>query len=187
MANISTIPAGLINEVMNAGLSHIEKANSNPEVGMCGTYYIGSDSYAYVVVDVLGKTRIEATSFTNVFSENPDDFKMCTKVKPGKRTVNRNGKKVDVYVIDIINYAETDENGIQRVPVEYVNMWKAYQERVIADKKKKYKGFIFDDDMKVSETYSLRKNGRWVRCGQNAYNSGGLHLGQAHEYRDPSF
>jgi hypothetical protein len=181
MSNISSIPAHLINEAMGAACAHIEDANNNPEVGMCGTYYIGSDSYAYVVVDVLSKKKINATSDTVISTYDIDDFlKYNVKLRPyiNSTIVNRNGDERHKYSIDILKYAVADEKGIKRVPVEFIDMWREYVERVNRNR---------EDKIEFYETYTLRKNGRWVRPGSGMWNAGGIHLGDAIEYRDPSF
>jgi len=39
----------------------------------------------------------------------------------------------------------------------------------------------------IGEVYKLRKNGRWIEEGQDLWSAGGVHFGEADEYRDPSF
>ena len=35
--------------------------------------------------------------------------------------------------------------------------------------------------------FKLRKNGRWIEEGVSLWSTGGVHFGEADEYRDPSF
>ena len=42
----------------------------------------------------------------------------------------------------------------------------------------------FDIEGKI---YKLRKNGRWIEEGISLWSTGGVHFGEADEYRDPSF
>lgn len=39
----------------------------------------------------------------------------------------------------------------------------------------------------IGSVFSLRKNGRWIEEGHSLWETGGIHLGHADEYMDPSF
>ena len=39
----------------------------------------------------------------------------------------------------------------------------------------------------VGNLFKLRKNGRWIIEGDGLWSGGGVHFGEADEYRDPSF
>lgn len=39
----------------------------------------------------------------------------------------------------------------------------------------------------IGEIFTLRKNGRWMKEGAGLWETGGIHIGKAEEYMDPSF
>lgn len=39
----------------------------------------------------------------------------------------------------------------------------------------------------TGKVYKLRKNGRWIVDGDSLWSTGGVHFGEADEYRDPCF
>ena len=52
--------------------------------------------------------------------------------------------------------------------------------------------YIDIDDKRISfkpsgKLFKLRKNGRWIQEGNSLHSTGGIHFGEAEEYRDPSF
>ena len=66
----------MLNEVMNCKMS-----STNPSVGMCATMFVGSDRYAMVVTEVLGKNKIRVDHMTDedyngekYSDENDNDF-----------------------------------------------------------------------------------------------------------------
>ena len=136
MAN--SIPYYMVNEVMNA-----KKSETNNIVpGMGATYFIGSDSYAMVVTEVLSPKSI---MIAHVIDSHEDKF-------------------------------ITNEDGLDILPEEFL---------------KEYEKFIPDEfgykSYNVPRKYTLRKNHRWVEEGHGLWDCGGIHIGHAETYRDPSF
>lgn len=39
----------------------------------------------------------------------------------------------------------------------------------------------------MGDIFKLRKNGRWIKEGNDLWSTGAVHFSQANEYRDPSF
>lgn len=70
----------------------------------------------------------------------------------------------------------TDENGIMFLPEEFV---------------KEYEKFVPDEfgyrHFYVPRTYTFRKNHRWIEEGKGLWETGGIHLGEADNYRDPNY
>lgn len=56
--------------------------------------------------------------------------------------------------------------------------------------KNQMKKYIYVTDtsiIPIGVVYSYRKNKRWIAEGSGLWETGGIHLGHATEYRDPSF
>ena len=51
---MNTIPVSMIGEVMNCKKSD----NSNLYIGLCGTMFVGSDSYAVVITEVISPKEV---------------------------------------------------------------------------------------------------------------------------------
>ena len=136
MAN--SIPYYMVNEVMNVQKS--ETTNIVP--GMGATYFIGSDSYAMVVTEVLSPKSI---MIAHAIPSHEDKF-------------------------------VTNEDGLDILPEEFL---------------KEYEKFVPDEfgykSYNVPRKYTLRKNHRWVEEGRGLWDCGGIHIGHAESYRDPSF
>ena len=76
-----------------------------------------------------------------------------------------------------IDLLKTDENGIQWLPEELLE---SYIER---DKPDQF-GYW---DYFTGTTYTFRKNKRWMPKGQGMWETGSISIGNAENYRDPSF
>lgn len=64
------------------------------------------------------------------------------------------------------------KNGLQFLPDEYL---------------KEYKKLDNGNDFHSSRIYTLRKNGRWMPQGSGLWDTCSIHIGEAENYRDPSF
>jgi len=64
---------------------------------------------------------------------------------------------------------EFDENNVEVLPDKYLDNYKNIQGYYLPTK------------------FKFRKNGRWIREGFSLHGTGGLHIGRAENYRDPSF
>jgi len=56
--------------------------------------------------------------------------------------------------------------------------------------KEQMKKYVYVTDtsiIPIGEVYSYRKNHRWIAEGRGLWETGGIHLGHATEYRDPNF
>ena len=110
----------------------------NIKVGMAATMFVGSDSYAMVVTEVISQKKIRLSHMMDedysTLNENDNNIQMLSK----------NQMKKYIYVTDT-----------SIIPIGVV--------------------------------YSYRKNKRWIAEGSGLWETGGIHLGHATEYRDPSF
>ena len=70
----------------------------------------------------------------------------------------------------------TNKDGLDILPEEFL---------------KEYEKFVPDEfgykSYNVPRKYTLRKNHRWVEEGHGLWDCGGIHIGHAETYRDPSF
>ena len=131
---MNSIPVSMINEVMGVRRSETE----NIKVGMAATKFVGSDSYAMVVTEVISPKKIRVSHMMN------EDYS----------TLNEN------------------DNDVQILSTEQM---------------KKYVYVTDTTIIPIGEVYSYRKNYRWIAEGCGLWETGGIHLGHATEYRDPSF
>lgn len=83
-------------------------------------------------------------------------------------------KKIRVADMMDEDYATLNENG------KNVQM-------LSKDQMKKYVDVTDTSIIPIGEVYSYRKNKRWVAEGRGLWETGGVHLGHATEYMDPSF
>lgn len=70
-----------------------------------------------------------------------------------------------------------EKDGIQYLPENVVN------EYILNDHPDKYGYWNYH----TGTTYTLRKNGRWMPKGFGMWQTSSIHIGQAENYRDPSF
>ncbi len=125
---MNSIPISMINEVMGVRKSETE----NIKVGMTATMFVGSDSYAMVVTEVISPKKIRVSRMMD------EDY--------------------------------------------YKNVQMLSKEQM-----KKYVYVTDTTIIPIGEVYSYRKNKRWVAEGCGLWETGGIHLGHATEYRDPCF
>lgn len=135
------------------------KNETTPKVGMLGTYFVGSDRYAVVVAKVFSPKKI--------FAIDVDESTLSNK--------------------------RVDENGIEWLDEETV----AKILNDITPNRSWYEGMPENEIVEVLEfdtkrfnrdnTYTFRKNGRWVEEGQSLWDCSSIHLGVADPYRDPDF
>jgi len=124
----------VINEAMGVRKSETE----NIKVGMVATLFVGSDSYAMVVTEVISPKKIRVSHMMDE----------------------------DYSTLD-----ENDEN------VQFLSK----------NQMKKYVHVTDTTILPIGEIYSYRKNKRWIGEGRGLWETGGIHLGHATNYRDPSF
>ena len=80
-----------------------------------------------------------------------------------------NKKKICIAHLDMDDYDNnlvTDENGIQRLKEDRVAVYIAHA---------------------MDKVYTKRRNGRWVQDGDGQWAPGGIEIGHADHYLDPSF
>ena len=128
---------------------------------------------------------------TDIFRKNRNELKNMhvnvdyDKVKPGMCGTMHVGS--DSYAMVVVNRltpksilvshlkdedlerTEFDENDVEVLPDKYLVYYKA---TIGYHAPKKFK---------------FRKNGRWIEEGSSLHGTGGLHIGRAENYRDPSF
>lgn len=73
---------------------------------------------------------------------------------------------------------KTNENGIMILPKDCLEAYAKH------DAKDKWGNFISYHSPIV---YTLRKNGRWMPKGSGLWGTSSIHIGNAENYRDPSF
>lgn len=88
-------------------------------------------------------------------------------------------KKVKVAHVpnEFMNKFSTDENGIMRLPKEYLD-------DIIERGNKK---MDFGTPYYAGIEYTLRKNGRWLPVGTGLWDTCSVRFGYAEDYRDPCF
>lgn len=88
-------------------------------------------------------------------------------------------KKVKVAHVpdEFMNKFSTDENGIMRLPKEYLD-------DIIERGNKK---LDFGTPYYAGIEYTLRKNGRWLPTGLGLWETCSVRFGYAEDYRDPCF
>ena len=124
--------------VINESMGIRKSETDDIRVGMAATMFVGSDSYAMVVTEVISPKKIRAAHMMS------EDYS----------TLN-----------------EEDED-IQFLSKEQM---------------KKYVRVTDTTILPMGKIYSYRKNKRWIVEGHGLWDTGGIHLGHATEYRDPSF
>ena len=144
-------------------INEVMSCSSNviePKVGMLGTYFVGSDRYAIAVAKVITNKKIFVIDVNSEALEN--------------KTIDNNGIEwiSDEYITEYLNKYTPNEEVCKRMYGD------------------DYKPEYLENELEYfynSETYSLRKNGRWVHIGEGLWACGSIHLGVADPYIDPSF
>lgn len=150
----NSIPSHMINEVMACSTNVL-----TPEVGMLGTYFVGSDRYAIVVFKVITAKKIM------VLKDYVDESILEKKVV-------RNG--IEYLPEDVLNglveraTPNREEYGIYANNSDEIFEWDLNR-------------------FNKESTYTLRKNGRWIEAGRGLWECGSIHLGVADPYLDPCF
>ena len=89
------IPVSMVNEVIG-----VRKSDNNVYVGLCGTQFVGSDSYAVVITEIISPKSVRIANMTDADYNN-------------NRLTDENGNE---FLRDMSNYVHVNKERTAIVP-----------------------------------------------------------------------